>query len=153
MKPLRVFASRFGAEMVLDSSSIVEKSHRYYILTPMIHKFAPKDFYYAGLYLGKSNNSVFFPSFNFLNILTKTAKNQVVVNSKAAWLYVCGRDVFRKGITRIMGSKQKGSFTLVLNQFGECLGFGVTTGFKNDSPNEVAVRNLLDVGDFLRRER
>ena len=83
------------------------------------------DFYYAGLYLGKvGKKGVFFPSFNLLNMLVDVAANKVVVDRKAAWLFICGRDIFREGIVKVMGSKRKGDATLVLNEFGECLGFG-----------------------------
>jgi ribosome biogenesis protein Nip4 len=153
MQPLKVFAYRFGAELTLDITNVIEKSQRYYLLNPSLENFAPRNFYYAGLYLGKVRDRVFFPSFNFLNILLNSAKNLVIVNEKAAWLFVCGRDVFQEGIEEIKGSKQKGGFSLVLNQYGECLGFGVVVDFGGRSHNKVVVRNLLDIGDFLRRER
>jgi ribosome biogenesis protein Nip4 len=43
----------------------------------------------------------------------------------------------------------------VLNEFGECLGFGkVLAGLDaQGAKNEVALQNVSDVGDFLRRER
>jgi ribosome biogenesis protein Nip4 len=43
----------------------------------------------------------------------------------------------------------------VLNEFGECLGFGRIVGNMTDKArlDELAVRNVSDVGDFLRRER
>ena len=52
-----------------------------------------------------------------------------------------------------MGSKRKGDATLVLNEFGECLGFGTIMDILNGSAGNVAVKNVLDVGDFLRREK
>lgn len=52
---------------------------------------------------------------------------------------------------RLMGSQQRGDYTLVMNEFGECLGFGVVTG-NLEEDGKVAIRNVLDVGDFLRRE-
>jgi ribosome biogenesis protein Nip4 len=40
----------------------------------------------------------------------------------------------------------------MLNEFGECLGFGTIMDILNGSEGKVAVKNVLDVGDFLRRE-
>ena len=43
----------------------------------------------------------------------------------------------------------------MLNEFGECLGFGRIVGNLRDNGavDEIAVWNVSDVGDFLRRER
>jgi len=153
MNPLTVFASKFGAQVALNPEFIVEKAQRYYLLNPQLRKVACADFFYAGLYLGKAKNGVFFPSFNFLNMLIEMANNKVVLDQKAAWLFICGRDLFRKGILRVQGSQKKGDFTLVMNEFGECLGFGmIFGGFEGTKSDEVVVRNVLDLGDFLRRE-
>ena len=53
------------------------------------------------------------------------------------------------------GQIKRNCHVLVLNEFGECLGFGrVLAGVEqNAEKNAVAVANVLDVGDFLRRER
>jgi ribosome biogenesis protein Nip4 len=116
-------------------------------------KLVPKDFYYAGTYLGKVKKGRFFPSFNLLAILGKCDANRIVIDKKAAWLFICGRDVFREGVITIYGSRRRGSFTLVLNEFRECLGFGRITDDLDSGYAKVVVRNVSDVGDFLRRER
>jgi ribosome biogenesis protein Nip4 len=153
MKPLTIFASRFGAKIALNPEFIVEKSQRFYLFNPALRKVTRSEFYFAGLYLGKVKTGMFFPSFNFLNMLLDVASNKVVLDRKSAWLFICGRDIFRKGIVKAMGSQQKGDFTLVLNEFGECLGFGMIIVSLGEDLGKVAVRNVLDVGDFLRRER
>jgi ribosome biogenesis protein Nip4 len=152
MKPCEIFASRFGGKIGFNPEFIVEKSQRYYLLSPRLKGMLQGDFYYAGLYLGKVKNGVFFPSFNLLNLLVDVAANKVVVDRKAAWLFICGRDVFRTGILKVMGSKRKGDATLVMNEFGECLGFGKIISSFGGSEGEVVIKNVLDVGDFLRRE-
>lgn len=132
----------------------MESQQRFYLLNPRLKQIARGNFYYAGLYLGKVKNGIFFPSFNLLNMLADVAQNRVVADRKAAWLFICGRDLFQKGIVRTQGSQRKGDFTLVMNEFGEGLGFGkITQNLGEDKENQAAVRNLLDVGDFLRRER
>jgi len=151
MKALTAFGSRFGGKIALNPEFVLDRAQRYYLLNPALQKVTRGDFYYAGLYLGKVKNGIFFPSFNFLNILAPIAVNKVILDRKAAWLFICGRDIFRKGIVRLMGSQQRGDYTLVMNEFGECLGFGVVTG-NLEEDGKVAIRNVLDVGDFLRRE-
>ena len=64
----------------------------------MLKKVLQGDFYYAGLYLGKvGKKGGFFPSFNLLNMLVDAVANKIVVDQKAAWLFICGRDIFRLG--------------------------------------------------------
>jgi ribosome biogenesis protein Nip4 len=153
MKPFEVFASRFGGRVAFNQEFTVEKGQRYYLLNPRLKKVAKGNFYCAGLYLGKLKNGVFFPSFNLLDSLLGVAANKVVVDSKTAWLFICGRDVFGTGVLKVMGSRQQGHSTLVLNEFGECLGFGKIVESLDSSENKVVVKNVLDVGDFLRREK
>jgi ribosome biogenesis protein Nip4 len=152
VNPLTAFAARIGAGIALNPEFIVEKAQRYYLLNPTLRKVTRNDFFYAGLYLGKVKNGLFFPSFNFLNMLVPVAANKVILERKAAWLFICGRDVFRKGVVKLMGSQRRGDCTLVMNEFGECLGFGMFVSNLDQAGGGVVVRNVLDVGDFLRRE-
>ncbi len=150
MNPLSAFASRFGGKIALNTEFVLERTQRYYLLNPALRRVTRGNFYYAGLYLGKVKNGIFFPSFNFLNMLVPVAANKVVLERKAAWLFICGRDVFQKGIVKFIGSQRRGDYALVINEFGECIGFGAVTGYSEEG--KVAIRNVLDVGDFLRRE-
>jgi ribosome biogenesis protein Nip4 len=154
MKAVMKFAFQLGANISLNADFVVEKGGRYFLLNEALLKVARKDFYYAGTYLGKVKNGKFFPSFNLLAMLAKGEANKVFVEKKAAWLFICGRDIFRKGILAARGSRRKGDHTLVLNEFGECLGFGRIIGSLDETAKktEVAVKNISDVGDFLRRE-
>ena len=152
MKQLLSFASRFGGKVALNSEFMLKKGHRYYLLNPSLRKIVNDDFFYAGLYLGKVKNGVFFPSFNLLNMLLPVAVNKVVLEPKAAWLFICGRDIFRRGILKAVGSQRKGAYTLVMNEHGECLGFGLVYSSFEDGTGKVVIKNVLDVGDFLRRE-
>ncbi|MEM2130329.1 MAG: hypothetical protein QXZ70_07005 [Candidatus Bathyarchaeia archaeon] len=119
-----------------------------------LKEIADRAFYYAGTYLGKIKRGRFFPSFSFLAMLVEGKSNKVVVDDKSAWLFVCGRDVFRRGVLRVNSMLRKGDYTLVINGYGECLGFGRILSGLNGAVNsdEVVVKNVSDVGDFLRRE-
>ena len=156
MRPYEVFASRFGNQISFNKELIVEKNQRFYLFNPRLKKDVQYDFYYAGLYLGKiGKNGGFFPSFNLLNMLVDAVANKIVIDQKASWLFICGRDVMRKSIIRVQGPGKKDTNTLVFNECGECLGFGRIVEKLRDSANNnvISVRNVLDIGDFLRRER
>jgi len=154
MKAIKDFAFQCGAKLSLNPEFILNKSGRYFLINKNLLGYVQKDFYYAGTYLGKAKKGKFFPSFNLLTILAKGDANKIVVDKKAAWLFICGRDIFRKGITAVRGSRRKGDYTLVLNEFGECLGFGkiISSLEAEAKKTEVAIKNISDVGDFLRRE-
>ena len=153
MQKLIKFAFQVGAKISLNPNFIMQKGERYFLLNANLQRLIRKNFYYAGSYMGKIKNGKFFPSFNFLMMLAKGEANKIVVDKKAAWLFICGRDVFRQGILTVRGSRRKDDHTLVLNEFGECLGFGkIICSLDEAAATEVAVKNVSDVGDFLRRE-
>jgi ribosome biogenesis protein Nip4 len=154
MKAIKDFAFQCGAKLSLNPEFILNRSGRCFLVNKNLCGYIQKDFYYAGTYLGKVKKGKFFPSFNLLAILARGDANKIVVDRKAAWLFICGRDIFRRGILAVRGSRKKGGHTLVMNEFGECLGFGkiVCRLDEEAEKTEVAVKNISDVGDFLRRE-
>jgi ribosome biogenesis protein Nip4 len=152
VNPISNFASQVGASISLRPNLVVNKLGRYFLLNEVLLRTTRKNFYYAGLYLGKVSKARFFPSFDLLAILAKGKSNKIVVDSKTAWLFVCGRDIFQQGILSVEGSKSRGAHTLVLNEYDECLGFGRIIYSLLEKREGVAVKNISDIGDFLRRE-
>jgi ribosome biogenesis protein Nip4 len=149
------FALQFGVKISFNEDMIVQQDGRYFLLNGAVKPLVNGDFFYAGTFLGKVKDNKFFPSFILLSILAKEQANRIVVDRKAGWLFICGRDIFKKGIMRTYGKVGRNSHVLVLNEFGECLGFGrVMAGIdQGNEKNIVAVANVADLGDFLRRER
>ena len=154
MKAIKDFVSQFKATINLDEGLIVKKINRYYLLSENLKKQIQQDFFYVGVYLGKLRGAIFFPSFLLLTMMAENKANKVVVDKKTAWLFICGRDIFKQGILEVKGSR-KGDYVLVLNEHNECLGFGkiLRNILKEQDAKRVVVKNLLDIGDFLRRER
>ena len=155
MKPVENFISQFKASVVLNESLIVKKQNRYFLLNKDLKRQVRKDFFYAGAYLGKIKDATFFPSFILLAMIGKEKANKIMVDEKTAWLFICGRDVFKRGILKVIGSKRKGDYTLIVNEHYECLGFGKILRNMNKvkDENKVIVKNISDIGDFLRREK
>ncbi len=103
----------------------------------------------AGIFLGEEKQR-FEPSPACVELISAAAKeHKVVVDEKAAWLFLCGRDIFTKGIVE-QGAPTARGYLLVENERGENLGYGMVP--KKRQKN-VAVKNLLDRGFYLRRER
>jgi ribosome biogenesis protein Nip4 len=153
IKHINDFVSRFGTSISLDETLIVKKHGRYFLLNENLKPLASKDFFYAGTYLGKTKDTKFFPSFNLLDLVARKKANKIVVDKKTEWLFICGRDIFKQGITEATGSTRKNDYVLILNSHGECLGYGRTLRNLNQKKGGPAVKNILDIGDFLRREK
>jgi ribosome biogenesis protein Nip4 len=152
MKLMKDFVNRFNAEISLDENLMAKKEGRYFLLSQNLKKLIKNDFFYAGTYVGKVKKGKFFPSFIFLGVIAGKKANKITVDKKTEWLFICGRDVFKRGITKVIGSKRKGDYALILNEHDECLGFGKILCNLDEEGDGVAVKNISDVGDFLRRE-
>ncbi|MEJ2272552.1 MAG: hypothetical protein P8X91_08780 [Candidatus Bathyarchaeota archaeon] len=154
MKEINDFVSQFGINISLNKDRIIKAGNRYYYLSKNLKEHIPNGFFYAGEYLGTVKGTSLFPSFILLNMIAEHKANKVIIDKKTAWLFICGRDIFRKGIIKENNIK-KGNFTLILNENNECLGFGKLIMNLRGVPDskEVAIKNILDLGDFLRREK
>ena len=155
MKPISDFISRFETSINLDEKLTVKKQNRFFLINKTLRFQILKDFFYVGAYLGKVKDGIFFPSFILLAMIAETKANKTMVDKKTAWLFICGRDVFKRGIMQMTGSKSKGDYTLVLNQNSECLGFGKILCNINEEKDKskVIVKNISNIGDFLKREK
>ncbi|MDH7478086.1 MAG: hypothetical protein QHH17_06875 [Candidatus Bathyarchaeota archaeon] len=153
MKLLKEFVSQFGASINLNENLIAKRGNRYFLLNEKLKTLVGGGFFYAGVYLGKVKNGKFFPSFNLLSMISEKRVNKIFVDKRSEWLFICGRDIFKRGITKVMGSKRKGDYALILNQYGECMGFGKILCNLDEIAEGVAVKNISDIGDFLRREK
>lgn len=153
MKSIKDFVNRLGARISLNKNLIVKSRNRYFLLNKSLERLPLKNFFHAGTYLGKVRNGRFFPSFTLLKMIAEKKSNRIVVDRKTEWLFICGRDVFRQGIIKTIGSNRKGDYTLILNQYGECLGFGKILYNLDQKKGKIAVKNVSDIGDFLRREK
>ncbi|HIH89134.1 TPA: hypothetical protein HA344_08005 [Candidatus Bathyarchaeota archaeon] len=103
---------------------------------------------YAGKLLGRTRGE-FIPSAGLLRELGRMqGPNKVWVDERVGWLFACGRDVFGESITKSEGELEEGACFLVM-MGDDCLGYGrvETRGGK------MLLKNLFDLGDFLRRER
>ena len=101
--------------------------------------------HYAGIYLGKEKKGGFEPSLALLEILSQHSQKKVAIDDKSAWLFLCGRDVFQQGVVKIYPGISEG-LVLVQNTRDENLGYGKL------QRGQIRIKNILDRGDFLRRE-
>ena len=146
MNAVQQFAGNFTGKKIdslMQGKEFYEAPKEYFeheSLSRSINKKSP------GIILGKLRNEAFIPSLYFLEKLSAMTKNKVFINTKAEWLFLCGRDVFVEHITK-KGDIKK--IFLVQNEKDENLGYGKMMNLNG----QKVIKNLLDRGDFLRRER
>jgi ribosome biogenesis protein Nip4 len=102
---------------------------------------------YTGAYLGQDKRR-FEPSSILLQILAgESSTHKVYVNRDTAWLFVVGKDIFDENIIERTDGVRLGGYCLVM--YGDsCIGYG---RYETSRDLQV-VKNLYDIGDFLRRE-
>ncbi len=140
--PLTVNNLTFKKELVMEFSHhlyLVNKDMQSIIKTSNSKPFG------VGLFLGRIDHDQFVPSFYLLEQIAKITDQKVVIDDKSAWLFVCGRDIFRESANTNL---QANTIVIVENIEHECLGYG-----KVVKDPTVIVKNFFDRGDFLSRER
>lgn len=162
MQQLNDFVKKFTKKDLIEKDSEVIKVQRRFYLAEKslietrdkIKSVTERDCVAMGEFLGELKYKEFKPSIALLEKLSKISEKKVFVDEKAEWLFLCGRDLFSKSIEKsnLKPKKRKG-LVLVQNSFDENLGFGrMVAPLTKENQNRVVVRNLLDRGDFLRRE-
>ncbi len=144
------FCAEFGVDAA-DLGHVVSIGRRHYLINDekqeeLLLKLKQSVFA-AGVFLGEEKRR-FEPSAALLELISsRTKEHKAVVDEKAAWLFLCDRDILTKGVVKLAEPTESG-YLLVQDQRDENLGFGLANQRKN-----VAVKNILDRGNFLRRER
>lgn len=146
MRLLKRFLEQVGSNMDPEVLSIDSKR---FTLNQELERqqFSRRDLVYTGTYLGR-NRRLFEPGSPLLQVLAAEEDTRKVhLGRDAAWLFVCGRDVFEENIRRVEGVLELGRHYLVMFD-GRCIGYG---RYETSAGIRV-IRNLFDLGDFLRRE-
>ena len=150
MKEFEQYVKQF-CDLTLDVSWIGKEA---YLADPALHDFVRRyrnPIESAGLYLGRVRGKWFEPSVALIDILARHSEQKVFVNKKTEWLFLCGRDIFRTGIKRFNPPLAKGDLVFVQNLRDENLGLGKVQGSLTFG-TDVAVKHVMDKGDYLRRE-
>lgn len=145
------FIHCFTVEEIISTKDLILISDSVYQAHPSLTSAidgAKRRAFCIGTFLGKTAHGKFFPSFQLLDVLLPKTGKKITLNNKASWLFVCGRDVLNQGIISAPEGLKVGDMVLLQNENQECLGLGEWREEK-----KMAIKRLLDRGDFLRRER
>ncbi|MBN1644715.1 hypothetical protein JW851_01575 [Candidatus Woesearchaeota archaeon] len=150
---MKEFIEKFGKEKIINEADIMQIRSDFYLVSSNLQKILQQTAHttsFIGIYLGKIKRN-FIPSPYLLKELAGVSKNKVTVNDKGAWMFICGKHIYARSITKFNPKQKLNDLVLVLNKHNECLGYGRIIN-KFDS-KKVAVQNVFDIGDFVRRER
>ncbi len=104
-----------------------------------------------GLFLGEDKNEKFTPSLALLEALSEVSDEKVIVNNIGELDFLYKKDIKRRHIKSFTGGAKEGFLKLIVNEHDDCIGYGkISKDLGSESP-EIA--NMLDRGDFLRREK
>ena len=142
---LQEFLQSFGVKKTVNAQLV---GRSYFIVKEK--QLLSKRPLYTGECIAHVRGPVLIPSIDFLQQIAKEARKHIVLNEKAEWLFICGRDVFAKSIIS-HNNPQLGDRVVILNEHKECLGYGDMTAELTDK--RVVIKRLFDIGDLLRRER
>jgi len=148
---LKKFLEGVGSALTVDEERLLRINNRRFTVGENLDDFIFRwdNLVYAGKLLGK-DRKLFHPSPTLLKEIASEEGplNRVHVDRETGWLFVCGRDVFEESILRKEGAFEEGSLSLVMLE-GSCLGYGRVESFRE----KRILKNVFDIGDFLRRER
>ena len=143
------FIGKFTSEKIVTSEEVYQIGDEMYFVSPRllrIGKAMPRKPVFVGAFLGRRKRGFFVPGIHLLDLLAKSKKTKkAFVNDKSAMIFLYGKNVLKQSIQKTENNPTKGDWVLVISK-DECLGFGVMQP-------DGTLRNVFDLGDFLRRER
>lgn len=108
------------------------------------------DTFSVGLFLGEDRQR-FRPTSALIELIAPHVVRRIVVNEKTAWLFLCGKDVLGEGILET-DDYDKDELAIVADAEGNVLGYGKIVSPRARNDNDLVVKNILDKGEYLRRE-
>jgi ribosome biogenesis protein Nip4 len=147
---LKKFLSWVGSTYEPMEEQVLKLNNKRFLLHPELGELiTQKDkLVYAGKLLGR-DRKFFQPSSIILSELAKDENtSKVHLGRDTAWLFVCGKDIFVENIQGLDGELVLGGYYLVMFD-DDCVGYGQFI----ESGDIRVIKNLFDIGDFLRRER
>jgi ribosome biogenesis protein Nip4 len=149
MKELKDFLVVIGADYEPAGEKLSLNYKRFVVGPELVAKIVDRSrLVYVGKLLGRTRGE-FIPSAGLLEELGKMqGPNKIWVDERVGWLFACGRDVFMESILKSEGNLVEGVCFLVMLG-GDCLGYGRI----EKREEKIILKNIFDIGDFLRRER
>ena len=163
-KELKVICSAlraFGSlEFLKNNELLVNEDREVYALSKDLVKFLELhkiNHVVAGIKVGEVGGRRFRFSLEGTFYLVRKNKKKVFVNERGEMLFLYGRDIFAESVVDITEDVKENDIVFVCNKRGDILGIGRTRfdaeRIKDVAKDRVVVENLVDRGEYLRKER
>ncbi len=164
-KELKVINSAlraFGSTDFLNENEIMikEGSKEAYALSKDLAKFLELfklNYVHAGIKVGEVGSRRFRFSLEGTFYLVKRDKKKVFVNDKGEMLFLYGRDIFAESVLDVTDDVKENDIVFVCNRRGDILGIGRARfdagRIRKVAKDRVVVENLVDRGEYLRKEK
>ena len=109
----------------------------------------------AGIKVGEAGRRFRF-SLEGTFFLARKEKKRVYVDGKAEMLFLYGRDVFSSSVEKVTQDVRENDIVFVCNRYGDIIGIGRARFDAKEISKKgerVAVENLVDRGEYLRKEK
>ncbi len=150
LKKFYDFISDFGLDAnILDELGVIIKKSRYVFAASLELKNSMElfstDFFSIGTPLGEIKKD-FVPTPALIDFLSSHSERKVIVDDKSEWMFLCKKDIFKKGVKKSFLKKDHGR-VFVQNNLNENIGLAK---FVRDG--NVALKHLVDKGAYIRKE-
>lgn len=111
---------------------------------------------FAGIKVGEVGKRFRF-SLEGSYYIAKKKRKRVYVNDKGEMLFLYGRDIFSASVVKVTDDVKENDIVMVCNENGDVIGIGKSR-FDADvvrsvEEDRVVVENLVDRGEYLRKEK
>jgi len=158
MKLLKEFLETFNIDEFPYENVLIHR-RKYYLQTKEskeIGKQIPEEAHRYGLFLGESKGT-FKASLPLISLIVPLTKKKIVLDKKQSWLFTCKRDIFGEHVNENKNFKFNETI-IVTNKEGDALGLATKIKDKHkknqkEEQHKEIYKNILDLGDYLRREQ
>jgi ribosome biogenesis protein Nip4 len=147
---LKSFLNRLkiAPEILGELGVLIKKSRFLFAASSELHNFMKEmstDFFSIGTPLGETKRD-FIPTPELVDFLSHHSDRKVFIGPKSEWMFLCGKDIFRKGIANNTLEKNRGR-VFIFNKYEENLGIA-----KFMENRDVPLQHIMDKGAYVRKE-
>ncbi len=143
--------------LIRDDASGVREA---YALSKDLVKFLELfklNYVHAGLKVGEVGSRRFRFSLEGSFYLVRRDRKKVFVNERGEMLFLYGRDIFAESVVKVTEDVRENDVVFVCNTKGDILGIGRARfdagRMREVAKDRVVVENLVDRGEYLRKEK
>ncbi len=153
----------FGSENFLEDHEILikdEGKREAYALSRELLNFIGRfkmNYVCVGIKIGEVGSRRFRFTLEGAYYLARKERKRVYVDEKGEMLFLYGRDIFARSVVKVTSDVEENDVVFVCNSKGDVLGLGKSrfpaSRFKDVDEDRVVVENLIDRGEYLRKEK